>query len=445
MKNQKKRGNCQVLYIVKRAITGFFIKDNPLKKHIENELLNFCNEAKMKKEMVCTNCGYHGKVKKIYKGSDLMEICLWVCFILPGFIYSMWRTFTKYEGCPQCGAANMIPVDSPFGRKLAEENKKTVKDQNIITDDISKKSNEKEINDKKKVITISFVLSWIFGALFLLSGVTLIFTKPLIGLMMLVMAAALLPPIVNKFENKFNTKITRNIKTFVLLACFFVIAVIGSIEGEIRRTKQEKIEKESIVLKPALKNSHITSTSSNTVLKELSPDTHSTSLKVVCNKFKVHATLKDSKLTFSLDTDLPDNTKVMVSVCRFYWKRGSSEAYVTNYYETKSTVGALRYLSMVKLDDDRWGLDLQKKQKLLAKRGEPFEISKISDDLELDMTVPINQDNPAFGHRNKNLVGPMVTDSGSLRVISVEKKFKAPLLQQKIFLTTLLRQIASER
>lgn len=289
------------------------------------------------------------------------------------------------------------------------------------------KSIAKEIDDKKRVITISFVLSWIFGALFLLSGVTSIFTKPLIGLMMLVMAAALLPPIVNKFENKFNIKITRNIKTFVLLACFFVIVVIGSIEGEIRQTKQEKIAKESIVPKSSPRNSHKTGTPSNTVLKELSPDTHSTSLKVVCNKFNVQATLKDSKLTFSLDTDLPDNTKVMVSVCRLYWKRESSEAYVINYYETKSTVGALRYLSMVKLDDERWSLDLQKKQTLLAKMGEPFEISRISDDVKLDMTVPINQDNPAFGNRNKNLVGPMVTDSGSLRVISVEKKFKAPL------------------
>ena len=288
------------------------------------------------------------------------------------------------------------------------------------------KSIANEIDDKKRVITISFVLSWIFGALFLLSGVTSIFTKPLIGLMMLVMAAALLPPIVNKFENKFNIKITRNIKTFVLLACFFVIVVIGSIEGEIRQTKQEKIAKESIVPKSSPRNSHKTGTPSNTVLKELSPDTHSTSLKVVCNKFNVQATLKDSKLTFSLDTDLPDNTKVMVSVCRLYWKSGSSKAYVISYHQTKSSVGALRYLSMVKLDDDRWSLDLQKKQKLLAKMGEPFEISRISDDVKIDLTVPINQDNPAFGHRNKNLVGPMVTDSGSLRVISVEKKFKAP-------------------
>jgi hypothetical protein len=28
---------------------------------------------------------------------------------------------TKYEGCPKCKSANMIPEDSPVGKKLKEK------------------------------------------------------------------------------------------------------------------------------------------------------------------------------------------------------------------------------------------------------------------------------------------------------------------------------------
>lgn len=75
----------------------------------------------MKKEMVCANCGYFGKNKVIYKGSDLMELLLWLCFLFPGFFYSLWRICTKHKGCPNCGDKNMIPMDSPMGQKLIKE------------------------------------------------------------------------------------------------------------------------------------------------------------------------------------------------------------------------------------------------------------------------------------------------------------------------------------
>jgi hypothetical protein len=49
------------------------------------------------------------------KGSFLIEFLLWVCFIVPGLIYSIWRLGTRHKGCPSCGGP-MIPVDSPVAR-----------------------------------------------------------------------------------------------------------------------------------------------------------------------------------------------------------------------------------------------------------------------------------------------------------------------------------------
>lgn len=71
-----------------------------------------------KKEYVCRNCGYIGKPKKMTKGSMLMELVLWLLLLVPGIIYSVWRMTTRYEACPKCGSANMIPTDSPEGQKL---------------------------------------------------------------------------------------------------------------------------------------------------------------------------------------------------------------------------------------------------------------------------------------------------------------------------------------
>ena len=70
---------------------------------------------------ICTMCGYVGYSKKITRGSFLMEVLLWLLFIFPGLIYSVWRQVSKYKACPMCKNATMIPLDSPVGRQLREE------------------------------------------------------------------------------------------------------------------------------------------------------------------------------------------------------------------------------------------------------------------------------------------------------------------------------------
>ena len=77
----------------------------------------------MVKQYVCTMCGYVGLPKRTAKGSLGIEIILWLCFLIPGLIYSMWRLASYHNACPECKNASMIPTDSPKGRKLVEENR----------------------------------------------------------------------------------------------------------------------------------------------------------------------------------------------------------------------------------------------------------------------------------------------------------------------------------
>ena len=79
----------------------------------------------MKKELVCSTCGFIGTPKQHTKGSIAIEILLWVMLILPGLIYSIWRLTSRQDVCPKCRNATMIPTDTPVGQKLAAETKKT--------------------------------------------------------------------------------------------------------------------------------------------------------------------------------------------------------------------------------------------------------------------------------------------------------------------------------
>ena len=73
-------------------------------------------------KMVCTRCGTRCEPGTKTKGSMLVEIILWLCFIIPGLIYSLWRLSSKHAACPACGSDQLVPIDSPNGRKLIADN-----------------------------------------------------------------------------------------------------------------------------------------------------------------------------------------------------------------------------------------------------------------------------------------------------------------------------------
>ena len=69
--------------------------------------------------MLCSQCGTAGDTKTQTKGSILIEIVLWCCFLIPGLIYSVWRLSSRGTVCGACGGASLIPANSPVGRQLA--------------------------------------------------------------------------------------------------------------------------------------------------------------------------------------------------------------------------------------------------------------------------------------------------------------------------------------
>jgi uncharacterized membrane protein len=70
------------------------------------------------KPMLCPNCLTQKKPKTKVKGSILIEIILWLCFIIPGLIYSLWRSGSRFKVCPACNETGMIPLGSPRAQQL---------------------------------------------------------------------------------------------------------------------------------------------------------------------------------------------------------------------------------------------------------------------------------------------------------------------------------------
>ncbi len=71
--------------------------------------------------VVCKQCGHYGRPERVTKGSIWIEVVLWLAFLIPGLIYSIWRINTRHDACEKCGSTELLPIDSPLGRKLMQE------------------------------------------------------------------------------------------------------------------------------------------------------------------------------------------------------------------------------------------------------------------------------------------------------------------------------------
>ena len=71
--------------------------------------------------MICPACGTRGEPALNTKGSTAVELVLWLCLIIPGLIYSIWRVSSREKVCPACRASGMISINTPRGQQLVQQ------------------------------------------------------------------------------------------------------------------------------------------------------------------------------------------------------------------------------------------------------------------------------------------------------------------------------------
>lgn len=85
-----------------------------------------------------------------------------------------------------------------------------------------------EQNKEVKKVTLGLILGWGLGVLVAISGITLLFSQPITGVLLLLLAIVLLPP-ANKFvADKFNFSISGGLK-FILIVV--LLGIIGASMG----------------------------------------------------------------------------------------------------------------------------------------------------------------------------------------------------------------------
>lgn len=75
----------------------------------------------MDKRMICSSCGSIGAPVVITKGSFLIEVILWLTFLVPGLIYTIWRTTAKETVCAVCRKPTVVGIETPMGQKLQRD------------------------------------------------------------------------------------------------------------------------------------------------------------------------------------------------------------------------------------------------------------------------------------------------------------------------------------
>lgn len=137
---------------------------------------------------------------------------------------------------------------------------------------------------KKASTLIKTSLSWLFGIFFALIGIISIFSDPIPGLIMLIMAAVLLPPAIKFMDQKWKLHLSGRMKTAIIIVGWIIFAVTVnttnntsippvpqktevSKEGQVETNKQiiqDNQEDAPEVPVPAKQQASITKTSNNT-------------------------------------------------------------------------------------------------------------------------------------------------------------------------------------
>lgn len=80
----------------------------------------------MKTKYICGNCGSDTNAETKTPGSILIELVLYLFFIIPGIVYSLWRSSSRKKICHACGGHHLLPRNSPFAQQLLESKRSNV-------------------------------------------------------------------------------------------------------------------------------------------------------------------------------------------------------------------------------------------------------------------------------------------------------------------------------
>ena len=166
---------------------------------------------------------------------------------------------------------------------------------------------------------------------------------------------------------------------------------------------------------------------------------------VIADRFELQWELDGNDLLLSVDTDLPDEATLAISVNRHYYRVGNDDAYARDYLSVFEPVSRWRQPRHIPLDAASWKADLAAHQKEMSGiPGLASVLDRIEDTVRMRALLPINQDDPRFGERNSNLSGRATFREGDRIHVEAEDSFAFPLEGASEFIAAQTAQQAEQ-
>jgi hypothetical protein len=70
---------------------------------------------------ICKDCGTAHYGDRVLPGSGWIELVLWLAWLVPGILYSIWRRSNGRLTCAACGSRQVVLIATPVGAQLARQ------------------------------------------------------------------------------------------------------------------------------------------------------------------------------------------------------------------------------------------------------------------------------------------------------------------------------------
>lgn len=192
--------------------------------------------------------------------------------------------------------------------------------------------NEKTTQSKK--ITVGLTLSWLFGVFFAIGGLAgIVSGEPIPGIVMLLMAAVLLPPFTKLVERKWNFHLSKGMKIVVIIIGFIIFGATTDTSNVSTTQKEQQSTQDQ---------GTATETDTSEQMKEVQPKTETN--KQVPTKKKTEP-IPTSELKAEIPTEpIKETTSVPVPSVTVSQKNAVAKAKSYLGYSAFSYTGLIKQL-----------------------------------------------------------------------------------------------------
>ena len=97
-----------------------FVEKSPNAEPMDTMKKTWVGGIDLTKKYICMECSCQREPIWVKRGWLIIEIVMWLLYIIPGVIYSIWRRVRKQQVCPKCLSPGMVLTTSSRVMKVRQ-------------------------------------------------------------------------------------------------------------------------------------------------------------------------------------------------------------------------------------------------------------------------------------------------------------------------------------